>query len=159
MNGKTGIPGRAGKGAPVTMQTLKAFDAEPFAVLATEDRHGPYASLVAYALVPEQKSILVATPRNSRKYRNLVKRRHVALLIDRRSQGGEALMDADALTVLGEALPVKRGEGWKDLARAYEQKHPYLHSFLEARTTALVKIAIKEAVYVTRFQEVSTWLP
>ncbi len=159
MNGKTGTRGRARKGPPVTMQTLKAFNAEPFAVLATEDRHGPYASLVAYALLPEQKLILVATPRNSRKYRNLVKRQQVALLIDRRTQGGETLMEAEALTVLGEALPVKKGEGWKDLARAYEQKHPYLHDFLETRTTALVKIAIKEAVYVTRFQEVSTWLP
>jgi hypothetical protein len=141
------------------MQTLKAFDAEPFAVLATEDRHGPYASLVAYALVPGQTSIVIATPRNSRKYRNLVKRRHVALLIDRRPAEGGALMEADALTVLGEALPVRRGEGWKELAQAYEQKHPYLHDFLEAKTTALVKIAITEAVYVTRFQQVSTWLP
>ncbi len=108
MKGKTGTPGRAGKGAPVTMQTLKAFDTEPFAVLATEDRHGPYASLIAYALVPGQRSIIVATPRNSRKYRNLVKHRHVALLIDRRSHGGEALMDADALAGRGAACE-KRG--------------------------------------------------
>jgi hypothetical protein len=155
---------RAGTSRPphdregLTLERLRTFDSEPFAVLATEDRHGPYASLVAYAFTKEGNKIVLATPRTSRKYRNLVRSRKVALLIDRRARSsGEGLMEAEAVTIAGEATPIRRGGSWNTLAGIYLGKHPCLTEFLEAKSTALVAIAITEAVYVSRFQEVSVW--
>jgi heme iron utilization protein len=142
----------------LTLERLRAFDSEPFAVLATEDRHGPYASLVAHAFTTEGNRILLATPRTSRKYRNLVTNRKVALLIDRRPKSsGAGLMEAEAVTIAGEATPIRRGGSWNTLAGIYLEKHPHLAEFLEAKSTALVAVVITEAVYVSRFQEVSLW--
>jgi heme iron utilization protein len=142
----------------LTLQRLRAFDSEPFAVLATEDRQGPYASLVAYAFTEEGNRILLATPRTSRKYRNLVRSRRVALLIDRRAKSSsEGLMEAEAVTIAGEATPIRRGGSWNTFARIYLDKHPHLADFLEAKSTALVAVVITEAVHVSRFQEVSVW--
>jgi nitroimidazol reductase NimA-like FMN-containing flavoprotein (pyridoxamine 5'-phosphate oxidase superfamily) len=142
------------------LERVKEFDSEPFAVLATGDRQGPYASLVAYAFSSDGKSILFATPRTSRKYRNLLNSRSVALLIDRRAKSsGEGLMEAEALTIIGEATPIRRGGVWKQLADAYLGKHPSLADFLGSKATVLVRVAIGEAVYVSRFQQVLVWTP
>jgi hypothetical protein len=140
------------------MRTLRLFDkTEPFAVLATADTEGPYASLVAYALDESGSKIVLATPRNSRKYRNLLKQKHVALLIDRRSRPGESIMKGEAVTLVGKAVPVRRGSRWESTAACFLNKHPYLADFIHERSTALVMVELSEAVHVGRFQEVSSW--
>ncbi|MBF0327536.1 MAG: pyridoxamine 5'-phosphate oxidase family protein [Nitrospirae bacterium] len=55
------------------------------AVLATVSGNEPYTSLVAYAVTPDMKGLVFATPSATRKFRNLMKNTKVSLLIDSRS--------------------------------------------------------------------------
>jgi heme iron utilization protein len=157
--GKIPSHGKVQKGL-LSMERLRAFDSEPFAVLATEGREGPYVSLVACAFAEDGTTLLVATPRKSRKFRNLVINREVAVLIDRRpGKSQEALTDGEALSLTGAAVPVRRGEDrWEELCRVYLDKHPGLEEFLRSKSTALVAITVEEAVCVSRFEELFTWV-
>lgn len=47
----------------------------------------------------------------------------------------------------------------RSTAPALRVKHPALAPFLEASTTALVRVEIEEAVHVGGFQRVTTWRP
>ena len=75
---------------------------ERFAVLASQEEGRPYASLVAYALSPDLRTVIFATPKNTRKYKNIVKVDHVALLIDNRSTD-LPIAKGEAITLTGRA--------------------------------------------------------
>ena len=99
-NGKAEIPER-----------LKDLDVkENFAVLATDDAGLPYTSLISYALTPDVKTAIFATPKGTRKYRNILNSSQVALLIDNRSKSKHKLMDTEAITIIGTAKHVRKGK-------------------------------------------------
>lgn len=140
-------------------QRLKRLDqAEPFAVLATDDGGSPYTSLVAFAVTPDMKHVVFATPRATRKYRNIQARKEVSLLVDDRAVARD-LMKAEAITIVGMATPLKRGSQWQEMAAVLLGKHPRLREFIFSASTALVCIDVTEYVHVSRFQRVSTWKP
>ncbi len=139
-------------------ERLRLLDAtEPFAVLATDEAGKPYTSLVAFALSPDLKKALFATPRATRKYRNIVKGKHVAMLLDDRSKRGRDFLRAEAITIAGSAVPLRRGKIWDELSAVFVKKHPQLEEFVRSSTTALVCVDIEECVHVSRFQNVSVW--
>jgi hypothetical protein len=155
---KSTIPKTTSEGSASIPERLKLLDrTQAFAVLATEDAGRPYTSLVAFALSPDLTKVLFATPKATRKYRNILKGKHVALLIDDRSRRGKALLQAEALTILGSAAPLKRGHARDELAAIFVRKHPDLEEFVQSSTTALVSVAIRECVHVSQFQTVSVW--
>jgi nitroimidazol reductase NimA-like FMN-containing flavoprotein (pyridoxamine 5'-phosphate oxidase superfamily) len=84
---KEKFPSTIRKGAVLIPERLEMLDRmEYFAVLATDDDRKPYTSLINFALTPDDKTIIFATPRATRKYRNMIKTKSVALLIDNRSK-------------------------------------------------------------------------
>jgi len=92
MPGKISIPSTTRKGAADVTRRLKAFDRkESFAVLATDDRGKPYTSLISFALTPDLRQVIFATPKGTRKFKNLTGTRDVALLIDNRSDQRKGL--------------------------------------------------------------------
>jgi nitroimidazol reductase NimA-like FMN-containing flavoprotein (pyridoxamine 5'-phosphate oxidase superfamily) len=127
------------------------------AVLATDADGQPYTSLVAFALTPDMEGVLFATPKKTGKYRNLMKNRNVSLLIDTRSNSAKGYMQSEALTILGTAIPVRRGKQWNDMARFLIQKHPQLEEFVRAHSTALVRIAFTKVLHTGGFQSVTAW--
>ena len=54
------------------------------AALATQEMGQPYLSLMAFAVTPDLKTIILATDRYTRKYANLMVEPRLALLIDNR---------------------------------------------------------------------------
>ena len=64
----------------------------------------PYLSLMAFAVTPDLKTIIVATDRGARKYANLKAEPRVALLIDNRSNTPADTQEAVAITVLDQAM-------------------------------------------------------
>ena len=101
-----------------------------------------------------------ATPRDSRKFRNLRANPLVSLLLDTRGERDRDYGGAEAITVVGRARVLRAGSAaWRDAGRALQVKHPALVAFLEAPTTALVRVEIEEAVHVGGFQRVTTWRP
>jgi nitroimidazol reductase NimA-like FMN-containing flavoprotein (pyridoxamine 5'-phosphate oxidase superfamily) len=124
-----------------------------FAVLATQEDRQPYVSLMAFAVTPDLKTIILATDRRTRKYSNLMAEPRVALLIDNRNNTPADTREAVALTVLGrahEAAPAERQE----LLRLFLEKHPHLEDFATSATCALIAVQVSTYLVVQSFAEV-----
>jgi heme iron utilization protein len=138
-------------------QMLAAFDDLRFAVLATSDEGRPYTSLIAFAFTPDRQTVIFATAKATRKYRNIMGERSVSILIDNRSQTPEDLSQAEAVTLVGSARPVRAGARKKEYSEVLTVKHPRLADFIDKPGTALIAVAIEQAVHVMRFQDISVW--
>lgn len=127
------------------------------AVLATSIGDHPYTSLVAFALTPDFKGALFATPRKTLKYRNLVKSPNVALLIDNRTNTMHDLRDAEAVTLIGKAKALRKGKRHNELKKVFLRKHPILKTFVEAESSTLIHIEAERYIHVSSFQSVTVW--
>ncbi len=155
---KEQIPVTTKKGTVVIPERLKDFDVkEDFAVLATDDNGSPYTSLISYALTPDLRMVIFATPKGTRKYKNILNSSRVALLIDNRSKSKHRLLETEAITVIGAAKYVRKGKKWDELSRIFLRKHPDLEEFIHASTTALMAVQIIECIHVGHFQTLSVW--
>jgi hypothetical protein len=157
----TGLPAVPHRGDAGVPARLAAIDrARRYAALATDSGGRPYLSLVAFALAPGGAAVLFATPRDSRKYRNLRRNPRVSLLLDTRGERDRDYASAEAITVSGRARVLRAGSlWWLEAGRTLRAKHPALAAFLGAATTALVSVEIEEAVHVGGFQRVTAWRP
>jgi hypothetical protein len=157
---KVDIPSIKTRGDAPVPGRLKALDrSQMHAVLATQSGGEPYASLVAYALTADARGIVFATPRATRKYRNILKNPAVAMLVDTRSNTDTDYTAAESVTVVGRARPLRRGRERQRLAGTLLRKHPLLEGFVNAAGTALVLVEISRVVHVGRFQTVTEWRP
>jgi hypothetical protein len=154
------VPQRVKKGSIAVQSRLKIFnEIEYFAVLATQGISIPYTSLVAFAMTPDLKRLIFSTTRETRKYKNILSSKHVSLLIDNRSSGNKALMETEAITILGLARPVRRGAFRDECVKVFLAKHPNFEDFMRAATTALVAVEITQCIHVGKFQVVTVWEP
>jgi heme iron utilization protein len=152
------IPDRVSKGDVSVPERLKSLDKTRLhAVLATEFDSQPYTSLIAYALTPDMRSILFITPKFTHKYKNMMKNSRVSLLIDTRSNTKKDYMGAEAVTILGNAVSVRKGKKWSELADLFIQKHSKLKEVINSSETALIAVKISACIHVTQFQSVSIW--
>jgi heme iron utilization protein len=152
------VPTKTSKGAVFIPERLKLLNSlEYFSVLATQNKNQPYTSLVNFAMTDDCKTIIFATPRNTQKYRNIIRTKSVALLIDNRSKKTKNLMGTEAVTVVGNAHPVRRGKSWEAFAGVYIKKHPDLAEFIHAPSTALIIVDARLYLHVNQFQTVSVW--
>ena len=138
-------------------QMLASFDDLRFAVLATSDEGRPYASLIAFALTPDRTTVIFATPKATRKYRNMMRQRFVSILIDNRSQTPEDLSHAEAVTLVGTAKTLRTGSRKTEYSKIFSDRHPQLAGFIHEPDTALVAVVVEEAIHVTQFQNVAVW--
>ena len=123
------------------------------AVLCTHNQDGPYGSLVAFANTDNLREIVFATLRTTRKYANIVADKHVALLIDSRSNKTADFRKAMAATAIGQIREIIQRKNSRYL-RLYLKKHPHLKEFVEAPTCALLCIVVEKYYVVNRFQQV-----
>jgi len=122
-------------------------------VLSTHYHGHPYSSLVAFSSSENLGEVYFATPKTTRKFRNLNQENRVSMLIDNRSNEIEDFHHAMAVTVLGSA-EVVQGSYKKEVMGIYLVKHPYLTDFVNSESCALVLIHVDKYVLVRRFQEV-----
>jgi heme iron utilization protein len=152
------IPDRVSKGDVSVPERLKSLDKTRLhAVLATEAAGQPYTSLIAYALTPDMKGVLFITPKYTRKYKNIMKNSRVSLLIDTRSNTKKDYMSAEAVTILGNAVLVRKGKKQSELADIFIKKHPGLREIIHSPETAHIFVEITACIHVTQFQSVSIW--
>jgi nitroimidazol reductase NimA-like FMN-containing flavoprotein (pyridoxamine 5'-phosphate oxidase superfamily) len=155
---RQGLPDKVAKGDVIIPERLSAINTSQLhAVLATESDGQPYTSLIAYALSPDARGIIFTTPRATRKYRNILKNKKVSLLIDTRRNTEKDYLDAESVTILGKAFPIRRGKKWIELSGVLLKKHPRLADIMESPETALVLIRITACVHVSQFQRVTVW--
>ena len=152
------VPVTTRKGRVAIPERLRVFDAEEqFGVLATDDAGVPYTSLISYALTPDLKMAIFATPKGTRKYTNILHSAQVSLLIDNRSKNENRLLKTEAVTIIGIAKHVRKGKAWQEFAEIFLRKHPDLEEFLNTPTTALIAVEISRYIHVSRFQTLSVW--
>ena len=136
-------------------EIAELLSTQKLAVLSTQSGGGfAYASLIAFAASEDLRTIVLATPRATRKFANITNNPNIALLIDNRSNMEKDFHDAKAVTVMGVAQEQAADGPGKKLAALYLEKHPYLDAFLRAPTTAFISIAVQRYYLVSRFQEV-----
>jgi hypothetical protein len=129
------------------------LSSQTLAVLATAGKQFPYCTLVGFAFTKDLKTLVFATVRDTRKFKNIETESAVSLLIDSRTNSVTDFKDAAALTALGSAAEItgtKRGP----YKRLYLKRHPHLHDFIDSPNTVLVAITVKRYIFVQRFQEV-----
>jgi heme iron utilization protein len=155
---KEKVPSTTRRGSVLIPERLKMLNRmEYFAVLATDDDGQPYTSLINFALTSDCKAVIFATPRATRKYRNMIKTKSVALLIDNRSKKTKNLMGTEAVTVMGNARTLRRGKAWEAFSSIYIKKHPELAEFIHSPSTALMVVDAKRCIHVSQFQTISVW--
>ena len=155
---RTPIPDRVTKGTTFIPARLRILDKiQPHAVLATESEGKPYTSLIAYALTPDLKGLIFITPKSTRKYKNILKNKHVSLLVDTRTNTSKDYMGAESVTILGNAHRVRKGKNWTRLAGIFAKKHARLKKIITSPETALILVEITDCIHVTKFQSVSIW--
>jgi len=131
----------------------KLLQSQPLAVLATQNRGQPYASLIAFASSDDLESLYFATTRSTRKYANLSSDSRVAVLVDNRSNKASDFRWAMAATATGKAKEVNARKRKKAL-ELYLDKHPHLREFVHSPTCALCEIRVQTFFVVNRFQHV-----
>jgi nitroimidazol reductase NimA-like FMN-containing flavoprotein (pyridoxamine 5'-phosphate oxidase superfamily) len=143
-------------GAEIQLVLRELFRSQRFAVLATDNRGQPFASLMAFAATEDLGQVVILTERTARKFANLVANRRVALLIDDRENKGSDTQDSVAVTAIGEAEEMGPEAG-APLLQLYLARHPYLAAFAASPTCAIVRVKISSYQVVSRFQDVVEW--
>jgi heme iron utilization protein len=127
-----------------------------FAVLATDDRGQPFASLMAFAATEDLRHMVFLTERTTRKYANLRFNPRVALLIDDRENKGSDTEDSVVVTAMGEADELDPDAG-APLLELFLARHPYLAAFAASPTCAIVGVKLSSYQLVSHFQQVVEW--
>ena len=152
------IPNRTEHGFILVPDRISVFNKNQyFGVLATNDKGQPYTSLISFAITPDLKRVIFATPKDTRKYKNILNTKEVAILIDNRSSTQKKLMATEAVTIIGTARHVRRGKLRDELAAIYLKKHPDLEEFIQSDTTALIVVEATRCIHVGKFQTISVW--
>lgn len=158
MNHKEKIPTKTKKGRVPVLGRLKLFNnTQSFGVLATNDKGQPYTSIISFAITPDLKKVIFATPKETLKFRNILITKKVSILIDNRSNIQGKLMATEAITIMGEARHVPKGKIHDELAAIFLKKHPDLEEFVQSDTTALIVVKIAHCIHVGKFQTISVW--
>jgi nitroimidazol reductase NimA-like FMN-containing flavoprotein (pyridoxamine 5'-phosphate oxidase superfamily) len=113
--------------------------------------------LIAFAVSRDHRTVIFATSKTTRKYKNMSNEHAVSILLDNRSQTADDLDGAQAVTLLGTAKEV-RAMAKRDAYRMrFVEKHPELAAFTDKPDTAIMAVTIRQAVHVARFQDLSLW--
>jgi nitroimidazol reductase NimA-like FMN-containing flavoprotein (pyridoxamine 5'-phosphate oxidase superfamily) len=132
---------------------------QAFCVLCTQGQKQPYGSLIACAFTEDLKHFFFKTQIATRKYKLLKECQHVSLVIDSRCQHQEDMTEVEAVTITGKAERLQKGADYELGIRLLRSRHAYLSTFLDSASTALFRINVVRYFHVTRFQEVSQWIP
>ena len=130
---------------------------QQLAVLATENATTPYTSLVAVAITPDQRKILFATSRGTRKWVNLSNNPKVSILIDNRNNQVKDFNQAAAATFLGTAEELSDTDRESGVL-IYLSRHPQMAEFVASPNTALFCVKVRSIYLVTRFQKINEYI-
>ena len=119
----------------------RVLDTSQFAVLATQYDGQPHASLMAFTAVDGLRHLIVATYRNTLKYRNLSKDGRVAMLIDSRAAPASDEQGHLVLTAHGIATEVPGCE-LEAVEQAHLARHRNLRDFLAVPDCVLMRVAV-----------------
>ena len=122
-----------------------------FGVLATQGSSGLHTSIVSFAAADDLHAIVFATPRATRKYRNLAESGSVSFFVDDRENDASSIGEIHGMEARGVARELSGDERGR-YESLYAARHPQLAEF--ARNSALMCIDVERYDIVHRFQDV-----
>ena len=131
----------------------RALDTSQFATLATQSDGQPHASLMAFTPIDGIRHLIVATYRNTLKFRNLISDGRVAMLIDNRFESESTKHRNLVLTAHGIASEVPSRD-YKAAEQAYLARHSNLDAFLASPECVLLRIAVSAYEVVSSTDDV-----
>ncbi|MFN3534539.1 MAG: pyridoxamine 5'-phosphate oxidase family protein [Desulfatiglandales bacterium] len=112
-----------------------------FAVLATQLRGQPHASLIAFTPLEGITFLGFATYRNTLKYQSIQEDGRVAILIEDRGKEPGPLDRRMVLTAIGEAIKTSK-EALEAHIRRHLARHPDLEGFLSSQDCEFVVVSV-----------------
>ena len=110
-------------------------------VLATTDGETPHCSLMAYITPASADRLFLATPRDTRKYRNILQNPKVSLLIDTRDE--KTSRPAQALVVAGACRILEDEEEMATVKASFWEKHPHLQGLIRKGNVAFLCVVFE----------------
>jgi len=123
-----------------------------YGVLCTRPHDsGLHASIVAFASADDLSAIIFATPRNTRKYQNMLSDSRIAIFFDDRRPRKEDLMKVTGLEAQGSVRELTKQErgGYRAV---YLARHPDMAEFVDATGSALMRLEVEQFEIVDHFQ-------
>jgi nitroimidazol reductase NimA-like FMN-containing flavoprotein (pyridoxamine 5'-phosphate oxidase superfamily) len=141
---------------PINEFIRDVIKANRLAVLATESDGQPHASLVAVTAAEDDKKLIFATYRSTRKYTNLIHNGKVAILFENRSINNTHENEIYVLTAFGYAVEVNTKET-ETFRHLHLLRHPELETFLLNPDCAIFNVAVDAYQVVTGIDDVIWW--
>jgi heme iron utilization protein len=114
--------------------------------------------LIAFTAADNLDLIYFATPKTTRKYSNFINDPRCSLLIDNRANLVSDFSNSIAVTASGVTKVVDESEKHVAL-QLFLTKHPYLETFTQSPTCALICLQVNRYNLVRRFQEFTEYYP
>jgi nitroimidazol reductase NimA-like FMN-containing flavoprotein (pyridoxamine 5'-phosphate oxidase superfamily) len=140
----------------ISVAVRETLDSQLFGVLATTGNEGVHTTIVAFATADDFRSILFATPAETRKLANLTSQDRVSLLVDDRKNDPDSIMQIHGVEARGRATVLSEEER-QVYEPIYLAKHEILSRFLSG--SILVRIVVDAYDVVHRFQNVIALSP
>jgi len=153
MNAK---PGKRSENPETRVRRL--LEGQKLCVLCTMGDEGPHASLVAFAAFGNGRQVVFATPKATRKYRNLKRDPRASLLVDDRSRTAKGFDAGSALTVAGKVREATGPDREEYLGR-YLARHPAMRDFAGAPDAAVMVLDVESFQVVSRLRDVAVVWP
>lgn len=134
----------------------EAFKANSLAVLATEAKGQPHASLVAVTPTEDFTHLIFATYRNTRKYKNLVDNGRVAILFENRIINNHNQKKSTALTAYGYAKEVNK-EDYQLTLETHVMKNPSQDNFILSKDSSFFLVKVDSYQLVFGIDEIKWW--
>jgi uncharacterized pyridoxamine 5'-phosphate oxidase family protein len=127
---------------------------ELFGILATSVNDVPYTNLIAFVLQDDLKKLFFATPRDTKKFKNIIANKKISFHVHNSKNSYEDTGNAIGITITGRAFEYSKenSEKVKDL---YLLKHPQMKEFFYAINIAFISVDIERYDVVEKFQNVT----
>ena len=141
---------------PINELIRDIIEAKRFAVLATESDGQPHASLMAVTAANDDKKLIFATYRSTRKYTNLIQNGKVAILFENKSIIDTNENEIHVLTAFGNAAEVNTEED-ETYRQLHLLRHTELEFFLLNSDCAIFIVTVDAYQVVTGINELIWW--
>lgn len=130
------------------------LSAQLFAVLSTRGEKDLHSVLVAFAASEDMRQIVFVTPRQTRKFENILKHNSVSLFVDNRTNDITDLQRLLGVEARGTVNEVE-GEQRTEYQHMFVTKFPQLSWFVESPGSAVMKLEVQRYDVVYHFQNVT----
>lgn len=127
---------------------------ELFGVFATSVNDVPYTTLIAFVLQDDLKKLFFATPRDTKKFKDLRINEKVSFHVQNSNNSPEDISSAVGITITGKASECLKNKS-EEAIISYLLKHPQMEEFIYSLNIAFISVEIEKYNVVEKFQNVT----